>query len=60
MEPPLIWGEYSENADDAITSAKIADGALLTAHYGAGSVDAAALGKHQSFFKRIKILKTDI
>ena len=45
----LLGGGYSENADDAITAAKVADGALLTAHYAAGSVDAAALGEHQSF-----------
>ena len=45
----LLSGGYSENADDAITGAKISDGALLTAHYAAGSVDAAALGEHQSF-----------
>ena len=32
-------GEYSENTDDAITGAKIADGTLVTAHYAAGSVD---------------------
>ena len=54
VELPLIGGGYSENADDAITSAKISDGALLTAHYAAGSVDAAALGEHQSFLWRIK------